>query len=360
MKKTTKKIITLGLISFLLFSTAQTCVADNPSSWADSETQQAIDAKIIPVHLQVNYQQPITRQEFVDLVVNLLKNKLNSSEQSLKQQLIAFPQIRFNDSNHSSVLLARQLGIIKGENNNNFNPNATISRQEAAVILHNLTNLSTAPPVKISHSSFTDASIIAPWAQLSVYTMAEQNILKGRPNHSFGPKGKYTREQAYISCWRLYNQFNFSEANLLEKAKAVKKAPFVEKNTDSNNFRQQILKLVNQERAKINVPPLTMNTSLTSYADLRAKEIITHFSHTRPDGSQGIHGVDNYRIIGENIAIGYPSAETVMNGWMQSDGHRKNILNSSFKELSVGYARLDGQSNYRGYSVVQLFYTAMD
>ena len=117
----------------------------------------------------------------------------------------------------------------------------------------------------------------------------------------------------------------------------------------------QILNLVNEERAKAGLSALTLDMNITAAATVRAKEIKQSFSHTRPNGSsfstalteQGV----TYRGSGENIAWGQKSPEQVMNGWMNSDGHRANILNKNYKNLGVGYYQDENGVNYW----VQLF-----
>lgn len=106
---------------------------------------------------------------------------------------------------------------------------------------------------------------------------------------------------------------------------------------------KQVLDLVNAERAKAGVAPLTMNQELSANANVRAKELITSFSHTRPDGTRCFTAITvPYRTAGENIAYGYPSAEDVMEGWMNSDGHRANILASKYAEIGIGVVEDQG------------------
>lgn len=104
---------------------------------------------------------------------------------------------------------------------------------------------------------------------------------------------------------------------------------------------KKVADLVNQERAKAGLAPLEVKVNLQTAAQVRAKEIEKSFSHTRPNGSSfstvlAENGVD-YRGSGENIAWGQRSPEEVMNGWMNSEGHRANILNKNFKYIGVGY-----------------------
>lgn len=104
---------------------------------------------------------------------------------------------------------------------------------------------------------------------------------------------------------------------------------------------EQVVKLVNEERAKRGLSALTIDTKVTAAANVRAREIKQSFAHTRPDGTsfstalkeQGV----TYRGSGENIAWGQKSPEEVMNAWMGSDGHRANILNENYKNIGVGY-----------------------
>ncbi len=131
-----------------------------------------------------------------------------------------------------------------------------------------------------------------------------------------------------------------------------------EKNIEEkNNYAQQILELVNTERKKQGLSSVVLDEKLSQAANKRAKEIVTTFSHTRPNGESCFTVLKEYNITyrttGENIAAGQPTPESVMNSWMNSPGHRANILNGAFKKIGVGYVGTDGLG-YRTYWV-QLF-----
>ena len=108
-------------------------------------------------------------------------------------------------------------------------------------------------------------------------------------------------------------------------------------------YRQEVLELVNAERAKEGLNPLVVLENVTAAANIRAKEIDSVFSHTRPDGSSCFSALEElnagFRTMGENIAKGHGSPQEVMEGWMNSEGHRKNILNPEFTGLGVGVYR---------------------
>ena len=106
------------------------------------------------------------------------------------------------------------------------------------------------------------------------------------------------------------------------------------------NYAQDVLDLVNAERAKVGSPPVSLSSALMNFAEIRANELKTLFSHTRPDGTYYLSIIDDTypsTYTGENIAAGVPSAEEVMNLWMNSEGHRANILRKSHTELGVGF-----------------------
>ena len=83
-----------------------------------------------------------------------------------------------------------------------------------------------------------------------------------------------------------------------------------------------------------------MNVKAVQAAEIRAKEIVTSFSHTRPNGSSFATALTesgvNFKTAGENIAWGQKTPQEVMNVWMNSQGHRANILNTTFTEIGIG------------------------
>lgn len=126
-------------------------------------------------------------------------------------------------------------------------------------------------------------------------------------------------------------------------------------NQSLHEVAQQVLALVNEERRKVGVAPLTLSAELQSAATIRAEEITQKFSHTRPDGTnfQTILPNSRYYIAGENIAAGNSTAAKVVQQWMNSPGHRANILRSEYTELGVGYVYKEN-SQYKHYWV-QIF-----
>jgi uncharacterized YkwD family protein len=102
--------------------------------------------------------------------------------------------------------------------------------------------------------------------------------------------------------------------------------------------------LTNEERAKQGLEPLELDTELSAVAkdkslDMQNKGYFSHNSPTygSPFDMMKQYGID-YRTAGENIAKGQTSPEQVVEGWMNSEGHRKNIMNPDFTHIGVGHA----------------------
>ena len=104
---------------------------------------------------------------------------------------------------------------------------------------------------------------------------------------------------------------------------------------------EAVASLVNAARRDAGLSELELDADLCAAAQARAQEIAQSFSHTRPDGSSCFTILEefgiSYRAAGENIAMGQRTPEEVMDGWMNSSGHRANILNGTFPSIGVGY-----------------------
>lgn len=105
----------------------------------------------------------------------------------------------------------------------------------------------------------------------------------------------------------------------------------------------QVLDLTNQERAKAGCGPLRTNNSLIQAAEAHAADMVAkhYFAHDSLDGRSPFDRMKAAGFRGgamaENIAVGYTSAASVVKGWMNSPGHRANILNCSYTMIGIGY-----------------------
>jgi uncharacterized YkwD family protein/spore coat assembly protein SafA len=112
---------------------------------------------------------------------------------------------------------------------------------------------------------------------------------------------------------------------------------------DGYTVEQEVINLVNQERAKNGLPALKYDWELARVAEHKSQDMRNkgYFSHTSPTYGSPFDMMKSYGITykaaGENIAYGQTSAQQVMNAWMNSSGHRANILNPNFTHIGVGY-----------------------
>jgi uncharacterized YkwD family protein/spore coat assembly protein SafA len=110
------------------------------------------------------------------------------------------------------------------------------------------------------------------------------------------------------------------------------------------SLESQVVKLVNAERAKQGLQPLTENWQLSRVARYKSADMAAknYFSHTSPTYGSPFRMMESFGIkyssAGENIAYGQKTPEQVMTAWMNSPGHRSNILSPSYSQIGVGYA----------------------
>ena len=147
---------------------------------------------------------------------------------------------------------------------------------------------------------------------------------------------------------------NVGSNGTVEQNKPTTDTPTVEENnSESNNtessdyevsaYEQEVLDLTNAERAKQGLEPLTLDTELSKVARIKSEDMQknNYFSHTSPTYGSPFDMMEqfgiSYRAAAENIAMGQRTPEEVVNAWMNSDGHRKNILSSSYTHIGIGY-----------------------
>lgn len=116
----------------------------------------------------------------------------------------------------------------------------------------------------------------------------------------------------------------------------------------NQNFETKVIQLINAERKKEGLSPLSEHTFLTQTArlhseDMACNQFFSHVSPTNGDVEQRVAFQKyTFSAIGENIAAGYNSPESVVQGWMNSTGHRANIMSATFTQIGVGYVYLEG------------------
>ena len=114
-------------------------------------------------------------------------------------------------------------------------------------------------------------------------------------------------------------------------------------------YEAEVIRLVNDIRRQNGLQPLAANWELSRVARYKSQDMLDkgYFAHNSPTYGTPFQMIKafglSYRTAGENIAMGYASPQAVVNGWMNSSGHRANILNASYRQIGVGYV---AQGNY--------------
>jgi len=177
-----------------------------PSAWASQDIQKASSYGLTVSSLMDEYNKPITRKEFIQLVMN----HYTVSGGELWNSVTARP---FADTTDQSVIDAYYLGLVDGTGNDLFTPDGQLTRQEAAVILYREWSAlwgagqteSVLQPLK-----YSDADKISDWAMKAMQFMNQQGILKGTDREKLDPRGITTREQAMLLVLRSYEIRNAS------------------------------------------------------------------------------------------------------------------------------------------------------
>lgn len=111
----------------------------------------------------------------------------------------------------------------------------------------------------------------------------------------------------------------------------------------TSSYAQQVLDLVNRERAIYGLESLRLDDTLSRYAAVKSQDMHdnAYFSHTSPTYGSPFDMMKSfgitYNYAGENIAMGYATPDAVVTAWMNSAGHRANILSSNFTRMGIGY-----------------------
>ncbi|KPI50347.1 sporulation protein [Clostridioides difficile] len=123
-------------------------------------------------------------------------------------------------------------------------------------------------------------------------------------------------------------------------------------NGNFSAYQKEVVDLVNIERSKAGLNPLTLDSSVSNVATKKSQDMIdnNYFSHNSPTYGSPFDMLKkfgiSYKTAGENIAMGQKTPKEVVNAWMNSEGHRKNILNPNFSKIGVGVAQKSGGSLY--------------
>jgi hypothetical protein len=166
------------------------------SRWAERDVTQAVYwGRFVPVDIQSNFKQAITREEFAILAVTMYEKLLGTKIEG---------RVEFSDTDDVAVQKAAFLGLVEGTGGTTFSPDAPLTREQAAALLSRLA-AALGVPLDARTPQFSDMAGVSDWARTAVSQMWSMGIMGG-VDGAFSPKGSYTREQAIVSAFRLYNK----------------------------------------------------------------------------------------------------------------------------------------------------------
>lgn len=265
--------------------------ADTQKKWYDGAVAYAIEQGIIKADDFTSYERPATRGELAYILANIFPQEQWQAVREIK----FLPDVNAATKNYDKIKLLYEAGVLNGNDiYGTFKCDTNISRAEIAAMINR---------VVVKDNRCRLPLVVLPNQGQNTQTPPVQEPTEQVPPTQQAPPA----EQA---------------------------------DTTMEAYAAEVLNLVNVERQKAGLNPLQGLANVAGAANIRAKELETKFSHTRPDGSSTFTVLDalngNFRTMGENIAMGQRSPAEVMEDWMNSPGHKANILKANYTGLGVG------------------------
>lgn len=259
----------------------------------------------------------VTRAQAAKIIAKSLN--LTSNNEARQQ----FSDVPKNSEYFDAIQALNERNIIGGySSDNTFRPSEWLTRAQMAKILTRAFSLEQAQTITYPFRDIPNSSSF----KYDIQTIYNAGITNGSTATTFSPNASVTRGQM---------------ASFVVRARDGVRAP---ERTVNSSYAEQVVALTNQARAENGLEPLAISTSLMESAQFKTDDMVATrtLSHDSPNygGFQNILNRFNiaYRAAGENIAVGQRSPEEVVNAWMNSEGHRKNILNSNYTHIGVGYS----------------------
>jgi len=379
-----KKRFTALVMAVILALATFVPVLAAPSDWAEEYVQEAIELGIVPSTLQSNFYRPTTRAEFAALAVALYEN----------QRGTITGRESFIDTNSIAVGKAAYIGIVQGVGDNRFNPYGVLTREQAAVLVARLAD-ALGQPLPEQAPTFADNNQISDWALVGVGQAQAATIMGGVGDNRFDPRGSYTREQSIVTMMRLYNLIVYREFDIgitdppptgldttpddppaaavftIQPASSItipnrrltvqERQEWIDEYMEMGGataFELEVVRLVNVERVAQGLNPVELCHTLMLAARFYAQTMAnlnTTLGHREGPYGGSFETADAFgdRMVGLRAANGIAGRWTpadAVQGWMDSPGHRANILNPNITRMGTGF-HLGGQWGVFGYQL---------
>lgn len=249
-----------------------------------------------------------------------------------KYQPIDFKDVTKNHPYAKEIDQVARAGIFQGNGEGKFNPKGSLTRAEMAQVLTNALDLK----VKATYD-FIDVPENH-WAKDAIRALYSNGITEGSGGGKYDPNGPVTRAQF---AKFLYEALHV-DPNFVAKPIVVPKEKEPTKHQLAD-FEKQVVELTNKERSKRGLGTLKVDVALSkvAYEKSRDMHVNNYFAHYSPTyGSLGEmmnYFEIPYRMVGENLAKGHQTPEQVVEAWMNSPGHRDNLLRKEYTHIGIGF-----------------------
>ena len=201
-------LVSITVVAFALGTTTPTPKENNPvSEWAQESVVKAGENHILESGRNYVYGNPITREEFCELIYNLIHN---TSSKGIEIDYAL--NIDITDTDNAKVLELYAREIINGKTKTEFAPNDTLTREEAATIIARTCDKEIPVPRHELYYEFADKSEISDWAMDGVQNVCNMGVMKGTGDGKFSPKGTFTVEEAITALMRIFETYKANEA----------------------------------------------------------------------------------------------------------------------------------------------------
>lgn len=368
-----KRSFALALAGLFFVSTSMTAAANGLKDVRNHWAKESIE-KVIRLGLMKGYS---------DNTFGTKKNVTREELAAISVRLAGDPEMTLSGSfqdvsgrwSETAIRKSVALDLIVPISSSDFGPTKMTTRQEVARAMYKILQKHELRFAETS-SSLTDIAH-SPYKN-EIDKIVSTGIMSGYPDKTFAPAKNITRAELASILVRVYESVNGipivasagsgSSVNTPTKAPAPPQKtkasdPIVTMNVETASgivpvkgkfdraMAEKTLALVNAERRKAGIQELGWSTSLETGTDVRAAEIVFYFNHDRPCGKDwcSLYTLGGKYAVAENIAAGQTTAEEVVQSWMNSPGHRKNILDPAYNKMSVSLFVTSGPSEYGTY-----------
>ena len=185
-----------------------------PSIWAVEIVTAAYEAGIVPDALMANYTQATTRAEFCALATALYEKVVGAEIEERSQ---------FDDTDDVNVEKMAALGVVNGVGDGKFDPDAKLTREQAATMLARLAT-ALEKPMPEEDATFADTDAVSDWAIDAVGSVQAAGIMNGVGDNNFAPADEYTREQSIVTMMRMFDYYNAVPEETTEDAESEEDA----------------------------------------------------------------------------------------------------------------------------------------